>query len=175
MYRQEYINEMPYTYHPEIPRTHYHIEGAAGFCNKGNFCESAAKYHRGLAYLKNPNTSGMKGFDIPEEMAEVKSAAAGLGRDIGERDYTVSQQIRCYFASTPKGKKWIWIIYNDKTKLITEYHLNKREFGAFLHIALRSKQHLQSNKKSINVRFKDQNTKEMIKWLEAHCPLKDCA
>lgn len=168
MIKIEYLNEMPYTYHPENPRNHYFIEGAQGFCNKGNFCESAAKFHRGLPYLVNPNTAALEGYDIPEEKAEVKSGAAGLGRDLGDPSFSASQQIKFYFQHCPIGKKWIWMVYNDKTRMITEYHMNKREFGAFLHIALRSKQHLQSNGKSINVRFKD-TSKKMIAWLDARC------
>jgi hypothetical protein len=168
MFKVEYKNEMPYTYHAENPRNHYLIDGANGFCNKGNFCESAAKFHRGLAYLTNPSTAALDGYDIPEEKAEVKSGAGGLGRKIGELDFTVSQQIRYYFQHKPADSKWIWIVFNDKTQMVTEYHMNKSEFGAFLHIALRSRQHLQSNKKSINVRFKN-TSKKMLAWLDERC------
>lgn len=171
MFKIEYLNKMPYTYHPENSRNHYKIEGAKGFCNKGNFCESAAKFHRGLDYLANPNTAALDGYDIPSEKAEVKTAAGGLGRKIGDPNFTVSQQIHFYFAHKSSDSKWIWITYNDETHIITEYHMNKSEFGKFLHISLRHKQHLQSNKKSINVRFKSSDTREMIDWLEAQCAL----
>ena len=165
MIKNTYINTMPYTV-TNIPRAGYHIEGAKGNCNRGNLCESIVKFHRGLDYIANPNVSGMEGFDIPEEMIEVKSSAAGLGRNIGERNFSVSQQIRYYFDHAPKGKKWMWVVFDEETQQVTEYIMNKREFGAFLHIALRSKQHLQSNKKSINIRFK-YTSKGMIEWLES--------
>lgn len=168
MFKIEYLNKMPYTYHPENSRNHYFIDGAHGFCNKGNFCESAVKFHRGLPYLINPATAALDGYDIPEEKTEVKSGESGLGRAIGERDFSVSQQIKYYFQHKPADSKWIWAVYNDATHIITEYHMNKSEFGAFLHIALRSKQHLQSNGKSINVRFKD-TSKKMLAWLDARC------
>ena len=169
MKKIQYINQMPYTFLPNHPRNHYHIEGTPKPVNKGNFCESAAKFYRGLSYLTNPATPALDGYDIPEEKAEVKTAAGGLGRALGDPDFSVSQQIKYYFSHKSADSKWIWMTYDDETHLVTEYHMNKREFGKFLHISLRHKQHLQSNKKSINVRFKDKDTKEMINWLESQC------
>ena len=165
MKKVEYINEMPYIHHGKN-RAPYRIEGAKGDCNHGNLLESMVKYHLGLEHIINPNISGMEGFDVPELRAEVKSSEAGLGRDIGERDFSVSQQIRFYFDHAPKGKTWIWVEFDEDTQKVTEYHMNKREFGYFLTISLRKKQHKQSNGKSINVRFK-KTTKEMIAWLES--------
>jgi hypothetical protein len=160
---------MPYTYHPENPRNHYLIDGAKSFCNKGNFCESVAKFHRGLDYLVNPNTAALDGYDIPTEKAEIKTAAGGLGRKIGDPSFSVSQQIHYYFAHKSADSKWIWVIYDDETHIVTEYHMDKREFGKFLHLALRGKHHLQSNTKNIDVRFNDKNTDMMIDWLESQC------
>lgn len=168
MTKIEYINEMPYIYDPKHSGSHYLIEGASGYCNRGNFCESAIKYHRGLPYLVNPTTEALEGYDIPEEKAEVKSAEAGLGRHIGERDFSVSQQIRYYFQHKPSDAKWIWVNFNAKTGVITEWQMNKSEFGAFLHVALRRKQHTQSNKKSISIRFKA-HSRKLEKWLDARC------
>ena len=164
MIKNIYTNTMKYTY-TGIARMQYRIEGAKANCNHGMLCESIVKFHRGLEHLSNPSTSGMKGYDISEEMIEVKSSAAGLGRDIGEKDFTASQQISFYFKHSPKNKRWMWVEFNEKTQIVTEYIMDKREFGAFLHVALRKKQHKQSNKKSINVRFKETN-KEIITWLE---------
>lgn len=169
MKKIQYVTKMPYTPLPNNPRNHYFITGAKSPCNRGNFLESAAKFQRGLDYLANPNTAALKGYDIPSEKAEVKSAAGGLGRDIGDPNFSVSQQIRFYFAHKSADSKWIWMTYDDETHLVTEYHMSKSEFGKFLHISLRRKQHLQSNKKSINVRFKDSDTREMISWLESQC------
>ena len=165
MTKNEYFNEMPFEL-TGIPRAQYHIEGASGNCNHGNLLESMVKYHRGLEYLVNPNTDGMNGYDIPEEKIEVKSSACGLGRAIGERDFSVSQQIKFYFQHAEREKRWMYVVYNHKTNMVTEYIMNKSEFGAFLHVALRSKQHKQSNGKSINVRFKS-TTKKQIAWLES--------
>lgn len=164
MKKVEYINEMPYELSGKKGAP-YHIIGAKGNCNRGNLKESIIKYHLGLDYLNNPATSGMAGYDIPELQAEVKSSAAGLGRDIGERWFSQSQQISFYFKHAPKGKTWIWVEFDEKTQKVTEYHMNKREFGGFIRISLRGKQHKQSNGKSINVRFK-YTTKEMLEWLE---------
>lgn len=164
MIKNTYKNKMKYEL-TGTPRVPYQIKGAKGKCNRGNLCESIVKFHRGLDYLSNPNTSGMKGYDIPEEQIEVKSPACGLGRDIGETWFSVSQQISYYFKHAPKGKKWMWVEFDEDTQMVTEYIMNKKEFGAFLHVALRSKQHLQSNKKSINVRFK-YSSKNLRNWLE---------
>lgn len=164
MIKNEYLNEMPFELTGK-PRAQYHIIGAEGFCNHGNLLESMVKYRRGLEYLKNPNVSGSKSYDIPSECIEVKSSECGLGRDIGERDFSVSQQISWYFKNRQKGDRWMYVVYNEKTNMVTEYIMNKSEFGGFLHVALRKKQHLQSNKKSINVRFKKTN-REQIAWLE---------
>ncbi len=165
MIKRTYVNTMDYE-KTGISRMQYHIIGAKANCNRGMLCESIVKYHRGLDYLSNPSTDGTKGFDIPEEKIEVKSSAAGLGRNIGEKDFSISQQIKYYFQHAPKDKHWMWVEFNEETQIVTEYIMNKSEFGGFLHVALRKKQHLQSNKKSINVRFKNTN-KEMIMWLES--------
>lgn len=167
MIKNSYVNEMPFEL-TGIPRTQYHIIGAKGNCNHGNLLESMVKYHRGLEYLTNPNTDGMEGYDIPEERIEVKSSEGGLGRRIGEYNFSVSQQISFYFKHAERGKRWMYVIYNEKTNVVTEYIMNKSEFGGFLHVALRDKQHKQSNGKSINVRFKKTN-KEQIAWLESRC------
>lgn len=164
MIKNTYVNTMKYSLTGE-KRMNYHIEGAKANCNHGMLCESIVKYHRGLAHLSNPSTSGMKGYDIPEEQIEVKSSAAGLGRDIGDRNFTQSQQIKFYFKNSPKGKRWMWVEFDEETQIVTEYIMNKSEFGAFLHVALRGKQTMQSNHKSINVRFKATNS-IMRNWLE---------
>lgn len=157
MTHNTYINTMPYEL-TGIARAQYHIIGATGNCNRGNLCESIVKYHRGLEYIKNPNISGMVGYDIPEEQIEVKSGASGLGRDIGDSSFSVSEQIRYYFKNAPQGKKWMWVFFDEKTQRVDEFIMNKKEFGLFVSKWLRKKQHLQSNKKSINVRFKQSST-----------------
>ncbi len=167
MIKNQYINTIPYEVHNH-KGANYRIKGHDGFCNHGNLCESIVKYHRGLDYMANDNISGMVGYDIPEERIEVKSSAASLGRDIGERSFTVSQQISYYFKHAPKGKRWMWVEFDEKTQIVTEYIMNKREFGGFLHVCLRRKTTRQSNKKSESVRFK-KTTREMIAWLESHC------
>ena len=167
MIKNSYVNEMPFELSGKA-RVRYHIIGAAGNCNHGNLLESMVKYHRGLEYLTNPNTDGMEGYDIPEEKIEVKSSEAGLGRKIGERDFSVSQQISFYFKHAERGKRWMYVVYDEETNIVTEYIMNKSEFGGFMHVALRAKQHKQSNGKSINVRFK-KTTKEQIAWLESKC------
>ena len=167
MEKNVYFNEMPFEL-TGIPRVQYHIIGASANCNHGNLLESMVKYHRGLEYLVNPNTNGMDGYDIPKEKIEVKSSECGLGRAIGERDFSVSQQIKYYFQHCDRDKRWMYVVYDDKTNIVTEYIMNKSEFGGFLHVALRHKQHKQSNGKSINVRFK-KTDKAQINWLESKC------
>ena len=167
MEKNVYENKMPFEL-TGIPRAQYYIPGAKGNCNHGNLLESMVKYHRGLDYITNPNTDGMKGYDIPEEKIEVKSSECGLGRAIGDRDFSVSQQIRFYFQHCECGKRWMYVVYDAETNMVTEYIMNKSEFGGFLHVALRGKQHKQSNGKSINVRFK-KTTKAQIAWLESKC------
>lgn len=166
MFKNEYINTMPYTTDMSHPRSHYKIEGASGFCNMGNLCESIVKHHRGLPYLINPNTAGLDGYDIPEMKMEVKSGESGLGRAIGNSDFTQSEQIHYYFAHKSADSMWMWVYFNPKTQQVIEYHMNKSEFGRFLHVALRSKQHKQSNGKGLNVRFK-KTTKKLLTWLDA--------
>lgn len=165
MTKNEYVNTMPYITDMTHPRSHYKIEGASGFCNMGNLCESIVKHHRGLPYLTNPNIAGLDGYDIPELKIEVKSGESGLGRAIGNLEFSQSEQIRFYFQHKSSDSLWMWVYFNPKTQIVTEYIMNKHEFGRFLHIALRSKQHKQSNGKSINVRFK-KTSKKMLTWLD---------
>ena len=167
MTKNEYFNEMPFELTGK-PRAQYHIIGANGFCNHGNLLESMVKYHRGLDYLSNPNTDGIKGFDIPEEKIEVKSSECGLGRAIGEVWFTQSQQIKYYFQHADPEKRWMYVVYNEKTNMVTEYIMSKSEFGGFIRIALRKKQFMQSNGKSLNVRFR-KTTRDQIAWLESKC------
>ena len=167
MIKNVYVNEMPFE-HTGIPRVQYHIIGAEGNCNHGNLLESMVKYHRGLDYLTNPSTDGMEGFDIPEEKIEVKSSEAGLGRKIGERDYSVSQQIRFYFQHADPEKRWMYLVYDEKPNTNTEYMMHKSESGGLIRIARRKKQHKQSHGKSINVRFRT-TTRDQIAWLESKC------
>lgn len=168
MKKVQYINAMPYIYDASHKGACYLIEGAKGYCNHGNLCESIAKYHRGVEYFYNPNTGALDGYDIPAEMAEVKSAAAALGRCIGSYNLSASEQIKFYFAHKPSNAKWIWVELNEKTQEVTEYHMTKSEFGAFMHLCLRAKVHKYSNGKSECVRFKKTN-KAMIEWLESKC------
>jgi hypothetical protein len=167
MIKNQYLNEMPFTTH-DHKGAPYFIEGAKGFCNHGNLLESMVKFHRGYDHLCNPNTPALDGADIEEEYIEVKSSESGLGRHLGDYGFTKSEQIRYYFANTKRGKRWMYVVYDHKTNMVTEYIMNKREFGAFLHVSLRKDTHKYSNGKSVCVRFK-RTTRDQIAWLEAHC------
>ena len=104
----------------------------------------------------------MDGSDIEGEYASVKSSEGGLGRGIGGYDNSASDKIKTYFKHT-HSKVFIWVELNEETKEVTEYQMNKREFGAFIQQFTRV--HRASNKKEITVRFRP-TSKKMIAWLE---------
>ena len=165
MTKVTYINEMEiiYTNHA---RSHYLVNGGTTYRNHGEVCESIAKFHRGIFTENNPNTAWNEGSDIESEHAEVKSSEAGLGRGIGGYENTASDKIKTYFREAPADKKWIWVEWNAKTNEVTEYHMNKSEFGKFIREFTRV--HNMSNHKEVCIRFK-KSSKKMVKWLERNC------
>jgi len=165
MTKVTYINEMEviYTNHAI---SHYLINGGTTYRNRGEVCESIAKFHRGIFTKNNPNTAWNAGSDIESEHAEVKSSEAGLGRGIGGYANNASDKIKAYFREAPVDKKWIWLEWNEKTNEVTEYHMNKSEFGKFIREFTRV--HNMSNHKEVCIRFR-KSTKKMVKWLERNC------
>ena len=158
MNKVTYTNTMEYTYEPTHVGAHYKIGNA--YKNHGEYLESVAKYHRGLDYLVNPNTSYDTGSDIEEMRASVKSSGASLARVYGN---TLEQILNVYFANVHST---LWIFINDIGEEITEYHMNKEEFREFLYefgtLARENKTYL------IKVRLKKVSGK-MLKWLDERC------
>jgi hypothetical protein len=155
MTKLEYINTMPYEYYPERNGAKYKIGDK--FKNHGEFCESIAKHHRGLEYLVNPSTTYDKGSDIEREKASVKSGGATLACLYGE---SLDEIIKTYFAKTA-STKWIYVVIIDE--LVTEYHMDAKEFEEFIRAFCRLDR--ESGKTEKKVRFRNTSAKT-IKWLE---------
>ena len=153
-----YTNNMPYTYDPNHSGAHYLIGNA--YKNHGEFCESTAKFHRGMDYLVNPATSYDKDSDIPSMNASVKSSNATLA-DVFGNDFEGIKNT--YFANVHST---LWIFVVDMGEEITEYHMDKNLFEKFVDnwavLAKDSKTHL------TKIRFKKVSG-IMIKWLEENC------
>ena len=164
MIKITYTNEMPYIYDENHARSHYLLNGSDKYKNRGETIESIAKYHRGIFTESNPNTAWNAGSDIPEEHLEIKSNEGGLGRGI--TGTTASEKIRNYFKGVEKGKKWAYIEWNEETQIVTEYQMNKAEFGKFVQKFKRV--HNMSNHKELCIRLRP-TTKKMIKWFEENC------
>lgn len=162
MKKVTYINEMPYIYDASHARSHYLPNGSDKYKNRGEIIESIAKYHRGIYTDSNPNTSWENGSDIESEHASVKSSEGGLGRNIGGYNNTASEKIKAYFKGTA-SKVFIWIEWNEKTQEVTEYQMNKKEFGAFIQKFTRV--HNMSNHKEVCVRF-NKSSQKMLNWFE---------
>lgn len=158
-----YINEMPYIYDTNHTRSHYLPNGSKKYKNRGEIIESIVKYHRGLYTESNPNTSWNTGSDIETEFASVKSSEGGLGRNIGGYKNSASEKIKEYFKNTA-SKVFIWVEWNEETQKVTEYQMNKKEFGAFIQKFTRV--HMMSNHKEICIRFRPSSQK-MLCWLES--------
>ena len=149
-----YTNNMPYTYDPTHARAHYNINGK--YANRGEFCESVAKFHRGLEYVSNPATSYDEGSDIESLNASVKSSGASLACVYGDFDSI----LRTYFANV-HSTLWIYITIIDEN--VIEYHMNKEEFKNFvIEFGTLAKE---SGSDLTKIRFKKESQK-MLKWFE---------
>lgn len=150
-----YTNTMRYTYDPMHKGAHYLIGDA--YKNYGEFCESVAKYHRGLDYIVNPATSYDEGSDIESMNASVKSSNASLACVYGPDFDTI---VNTYFANVHST---LWIYMNIIDDEVTEFHMNATEFREFLNawagLAKESGSGLQK------IRIKKTSGK-MLKWLE---------
>ena len=156
MTRIEYTNTMAYEFHPERNGAKYKI--GERFKNGGEFLESIAKHHRGLEYLVNPATSYDKGSDIESEHASVKSGKASLARVHAE---TFDEILEIYFANVA-STKWIYMVKIDE--VITEYHMNRNEFEAF--VRMFGRLGIESGKHEKKIKFLATSSKT-IAWLEA--------
>lgn len=163
MIKVTYKNTMPYEVDYTRRSSKYRPFGQESYKNKGETIESIVKFHRGIYSEVNPNTSYDKGSDIEEEMASVKSSEGSLGRSIGGRNNTGAQKIVCYF-KTVHSKVFIWVEWNEETETVTEYQMNKREFGEFVRLFTRICNNSEHTEKA--VRFRKTNRK-MIEWLES--------
>ena len=155
MKKLSYVNTMPYTYDHTHRGARYKIAGK--YKNHGEFCESIAKFHRGLEYAINPNARYDEESDIPSINASVKSSGATLADLFGNS----KEQIIKTFMATVHSTLFIYIV--DMDDQITEYHMNAKEFTEF---AMKWANLVRdSGSQLMKVRFKHTSGK-MIKWLE---------
>lgn len=159
---ERYINTLPYIRDDALAGSKYFINGEGARRNRGELLESIAKWHRGEYCATNPTTSWEDGSDIESIHASVKSSEGSLGRQIGGYEATGAQKISVYFKSVA-SKVFIWITIDEATQMVTEYQMNKSEFGKFIRVFTRYCH--ASNHKEINVRFKKES-KKMIRFLE---------
>ena len=166
MKKVSYINTMPFEYDPiNHKRSPYRPIDCEGYRNRGELLESMAKWHRGVYTTVNPNTSYCTGSDIESEHASVKSSEGSLGRNIGGHTASASTKIKVYF-KTVHSTIFIWIEYDPITQIVTEYQMNKYEFGAFVQRWTRICNN--SEHTELAIRFK-KTSKSMINWLEERC------
>jgi hypothetical protein len=156
-----YTNTMSYEHNPNRSISAYRIEGNASWCNRGELCESIAKFHRGIFEDHNPNTSYDKGSDIEAEHASVKSPNASLGHSFGGA-VKVNDIIKYYFKHVASSK-FIYVHFDERTQIVCEYQMNKREFGAFIRKFTRYYHSESKNKDFIRIKT---TTKEMLRWFE---------
>lgn len=156
-----YVNQMPYHFDASHPGSHYQLESGK-YRNHGEMCEHIAKFYRGLFTETNPSTSYNTGSDIEEERASVKSSESSLANFRLEGSYTVNDFIKTFFANV-HSTKFIWIEWNEETEIVTEYQMDKREFGAFVQkFGYRA---VASDTHTIKVRF-HRSSRKMLTWFE---------
>lgn len=157
MKKYEYTNTMDYIFDATRSGSKYSMDNGNTWKNHGEWCESVAKFHRGLDYLVNPATSYDEGSDIEELNASVKSSNASLASVYGN---SKEQIINKYFENVHST---LWIFVTNVGEEIIEYHMNAEEFRTFLEnwatTAVESKTHF------TKVRLKKVSG-IMIKWLE---------
>lgn len=124
-----YVNELPYRF-TNHAGSHYQLENGK-YRNHGEMCEHIAKFYRGLFTDTNPSTTYDKGSDIEEERASVKSSESSLANFCLQGDYTANDFIKTFFANV-HSTTFIWVEWDEETEMVTEYQMNKREFGAFV-------------------------------------------
>lgn len=150
-----YTNTMPYMYDPTHARAHYNINGK--YANRGEFCESVAKFHRGLDYITNPATSYDEGSDIESLNASVKSSGASLACIYGDFDSILAT----YFTNV-HSTLWIYMTIIDEE--VIEYHMDKTEFLLFVQtFGVLAKE---SGSDLTKIRFKAESNK-MLQWFES--------
>lgn len=143
----------------------YRLPEKAKGANHGELCESIVKWQLGLYTPNNPTTSYDNGSDIEELNASVKSSHASLGRTFGDSKNT-SEAIRYYFRHV-HSTLFIWAHYDEKTRIMTEYHMDKKEFGRFVRTFMYC--HMSNSKNhKMEIRFPS-TSKKLIAWFEAQC------
>lgn len=157
MIKVEYLIKMEYTFNSNHKGAHYSMDGGKTYKNHGEFCESAAKFQRGLEYLVNPATSFDTGSDIEQIHASVKTPGASLACIYGDNMEEILIQ---YFK---KVKSTLWIIMIMDNNKMFEYHLNQTEFKNFLQKFGRLD--MDSKAKKNKIRIKNL-TKSMVSYLE---------
>lgn len=154
-----YTITMPYEFNPTRKGAKYLIGDA--YKNHGEFVESVMKHHRGLDYLKNPNTSFSTGSDIESEKMSVKSDSASLGKVYG---YSLTEILTKFFENSV-SEKYAWGY--EKNGVMTEYIMTKKEFFEFCQTF--GKLGVESKSKKVNegfkVRFPTTSVK-MLSWFE---------
>lgn len=161
MIKVTYENMMPYKFDANHPGSHYRLPSGK-YRNHGEMCEHIAKYQRGLFTEINPATTYDTGSDIEEERASVKSGESSLANFRLEGKYTPNDFIKTFFANV-HSTKFIWVEWNEETEMVTEYQMNKKEFGAFVqrfgYPAVASGTH------AVKIRF-HRSSRKMIAWFE---------
>lgn len=161
MIKVTYENTMPYEYNLFRRGAHYCLPSGS-YRNHGEMCEHIAKFWRGIFTDVNPSTTYDTGSDIETERASVKSSNSSLANFILEGEYTTNDFIKTYFANV-HSTKFIWVEWDENTEMVTEYQMNKREFGAFVQKFGRPA--YSSDTHALKVRFLP-SSKKMVRWLE---------
>lgn len=164
MNKVTYLNTLPYEYHPEHKRAPYYLPMLDKYQNRGQLCEHIAKYYRGIFTEVNPNTSFDKGSDIEEEHASVKSSRFGLAENLGGAA-SRSEGIKYYFKNVASSL-FIYVELDQKTQIVTEYQMNKSEFGRFIYNFIAAPFFHSDGKIELRGR---KTSKKMLKWFEAQC------
>ena len=155
-----YRNTLSYIYDENHPVAHYQICGK--YRNRGEICESIAKHQRGLFTLNNPATSYDQGSDIEEYRASIKSPSAQLAHNLYG---TPTQQIKTYFKNV-HSINFVYVDWDEETQNVTEYWMNKSEFGAFVRLFTTPRMDTRAHR--LGIRFK-QTTTKMRQWLNTRC------
>lgn len=163
MKKVTYINTMPYQFDKNHAVAHYLLSNGK-YRNHGEFLESVVKYHLGIFTDTNPNTSWRNGSDIESARISVKSDGACIGRNFDDI-HDPNKQLS-YFFRHVASVEFVWVIMDETTQEVIEYHMNKREFGKFVNLFT----YYTSDSKMTDpaIRFRN-STRKMKNWLEAQC------
>ena len=151
-----YRNTLPYVNdgHRGAP---YLLDGAHK--NRGELCESIAKWARGLYTPVNPSTSFDKDSDIPELSASVKSSHASLASKLNGK--TLREQVADFI--TRSHSDWfVWVEWDEHTERVDEYWMNRTDFAKFCDKFVK-------NDSSSGIRPRCAKSSSLLRaWLDSH-------